>query len=94
MTSQNRDSGQDRPAGDDERMKHVIDKAKDMSAADLSGHEAEAREEGGRIERAVDAMSLGNTPRSGDDPQHLTGNTGRTPLPDATGGAGAKRGKA
>lgn len=95
QNDQNRTAGQDRAQGDDgrdnERMKGVIDQAKDRAAGDLSGHEQDAREGGERIRRAVDAMSTGNTPQAGDDPQHRTGNTGRTPLPDATGGMGASR---
>lgn len=84
-------SGQDRASGDNDRMRDAIDQAKDKAAGDLSGHEQEAREGGERIKRAVDAMSPGNTPQAGDDPQHRTGNTGHTPLPDATGGMGASR---
>ncbi|KAA0596594.1 hypothetical protein J2848_002270 [Azospirillum lipoferum] len=88
---QDQGSGQDQAQGDNERMKGVIDQAKDRVAGDLSGHEQDAREGGERIRRAVDAMSTGNTPQAGDDPQHRTGNTGHTPLPDATGGTGASR---
>jgi hypothetical protein len=80
-----------RTAGDNERMKGVIDQAKDRAAGDLSGHEQDARKGAEQIRRAVDAMSTGNTPRSGDDPQHITGDTTRTPMPDETGGEGAKR---
>lgn len=72
-------------------MKGVIDRAKDKAVGDLSGHEQEGCEGGERIGRAVDAMSTGNTPQAGDDPQHRTGNAGHTPLPDATGGMGAAR---
>lgn len=82
---------QNRTAGDNERMKGVIDQAKDTAAGDLSGHEQDGRKGGEQIRRAVDAMSTGNTPRSGDDPQHITGDTTRTPMPDETGGEGAKR---
>ncbi|CAO3457114.1 hypothetical protein [Azospirillum largimobile] len=92
---QNQAGGQDQAQGgkgrDDDRMRDAIDQAKDKAAGDLSGHEQEAREGGERIKRAVDAMSPGNTPQAGDDPQHRTGNTGHTPLPDATGGMGASR---
>ncbi|HYF87360.1 hypothetical protein [Azospirillum sp.] len=92
---QNQAGGQDQAQGgkgrDDDRMRDVIDQAKDKAAGDLSGHEQEAREGGERIKRSVDAMSPGNTPQAGDDPQHRTGNTGHTPLPDATGGMGASR---
>lgn len=82
---------QNRSAGDNERMKGVIDQAKDKASGDLSGHEQEGRKDGERTKRAVDAMSTGNTPRSGDDPQHITGDTMQTPMPDETGGEGAKR---
>lgn len=88
---QDQGSGQDQGQGDNERMKGVIDRAKDRAAGDLSGHDRDAREGGERIRRAVDAMSPGNTPQAGDDPQHRTGNTGHTPLPDATGGMGNSR---
>lgn len=88
---QNQSGGQDQSSGDNERMKGVIDQAKDRAAGNLSGHEQDGREGGERIRRAVDAMSPGNTPQAGDDPQHRTGNTGHTPLPDATGGMGASR---
>ncbi|MCM8738483.1 hypothetical protein M5E06_30620 [Azospirillum sp. A1-3] len=80
-----------RTAGDNERMKGVIDQAKDQAAGDLSGHEQDGRKGGEQTRRAVDAMSTGNTPRTGDDPQHITGDTTRTPMPDETGGEGAKR---
>lgn len=88
---QNEGSGQDQAQGDNERMRDVIDQAKDTAAGDLSGHEQDGRKGGEQTRRAVDAMSTGNTPRAGDDPQHRTGNTGHTPLPDATGGMGASR---
>lgn len=84
-------SGQDQAQSGNERMRDVIDQAKDRAAGDLPGHEQDGREGGERIRRAVDAMSPGNTPQAGDDPQHRTGNTGHTPLPDATGGMGASR---
>lgn len=88
---QNEGSGQDQAQAGNERMRGVIDQAKDRAAGDLSGHEQDGHEGGERIKRAVDAMSTGNTPQAGDDPQHRTGNTGHTPLPDATGGMGASR---
>ncbi len=84
-------SGQDRASGDNDRIRDAIDQAKDKAAGDLSGHDQEARESGERIKRAVDAMSPGNTPQAGDDPQHITGDTMQTPMPDETGGEGAKR---
>lgn len=89
--NQGQNEGQEQGQGDNGRMKGVIDQAKDRTEGELSGHEQDAREGGERIRRAVDAMSPGNTPQAGDDPQHRTGNTGHTPLPDATGGMGNSR---
>lgn len=75
--------------GQNNRMTEAIDKANDTAARDLPGNpDAKGVESAEHIKRTVDSMSTGNVPHGGDDPQHLTGNTQRTPMPSDTGGKG------
>lgn len=77
---------------DSGRMAEIVDRAKSVDGAQLASaankHQEDVEAEAARTRRAADAMSGGDVPRGRDDPQHLTGNTQQTPLPDQTGGRG------
>lgn len=77
---------------DSGRMAEIVDRAKSVDGAQLASaankHQEDVEAEAARTRRAADAMSGGDVPRGKDDPQHLTGNTQQTPLPDQTGGRG------